>query len=227
MSIAFRPLRRADFPLLARWQARPHVSRWWREAADLATITEKYAPRVEGREATEVFVIELGGAPVGIIQRYRMADHPGWAAAVGFGDSAGIDYYLGEEGSIGRGVGSGAIAPFAHLTLARYPEVPMVIAAPQQANVASWRALEKAGFERLWAGQPRSDHPSDAGPAYVYGLRRTPSEDRTTEAASGARPARSIVSAGGMAIVAHDNPHEAGFWQKPAKLSRSICPKAE
>ena len=172
MTISFRPLRRADFPMLARWQASPHVARWWKEPADLATIATKYTPTVEGRDPTEVFVIELEGAPVGIIQRYLMADYPDWAAAIGFGNAAGIDYYLGEAELTGKGTGSRVIAGFAAETLARYPQVPVVVAAPQQDNVASWRALEKAGFERLWAGRPDSDDPSDAGPAYVYGLRR-------------------------------------------------------
>jgi aminoglycoside 6'-N-acetyltransferase len=172
MTISFRPLRRADFPTLARWQASPHVARWWRDPADLATITSKYTPNVEGRDPTEVFVIQVDGSAVGIIQRYLIADYPDWAAVIGFGDAVGIDYYLGAGELTGKGIGSRAIARFAGETLARYPEVPLVVAAPQQDNVASWRALEKAGFERLWAGQPDSDDPSDAGPAYVYGLRR-------------------------------------------------------
>ncbi|HWB36124.1 MAG TPA: hypothetical protein VHA75_08875 [Rugosimonospora sp.] len=46
------------------------------------------------------------------------------------------------------------------------------MAAPQLANVASWRALERAGFSRLWAGQLDSDDPADAGPAYVYAVDR-------------------------------------------------------
>jgi RimJ/RimL family protein N-acetyltransferase/aminoglycoside phosphotransferase (APT) family kinase protein len=218
MTIAFRPLRKDDFLRLARWQARPHVARWWREPDDLVTIAEKYTPSVEGRDPTEVFVIEFDGAPVGLIQRYRMADHPDWVAAVGFGGAAGIDYYLGEEDLIGRGIGSRAIATFARETLTRYPDVPLVIAAPQQANVASWRALEKAGFERLWAGQPDSDDPSDAGPAYVYGLRRRQrSGDRVTGAASASPPAGSVGPR-----WRHPNQRELG--SLPVELRRPTVP---
>jgi aminoglycoside 6'-N-acetyltransferase len=148
------------------------VARWWREPADLATIAATYLPVLQGLDPTEVFVIELDGNPVGIIQRYLMADNPEWAAAVGTQDAAGIDYYIGEERLIGHGLGSRVIAQFALETLARYPQVTTVVAAPQQDNMASWRALEKAGFKRLWAGQLDSDDPSDAGPAYVYSLHR-------------------------------------------------------
>src|SRR5437899_302177 len=152
MRLSFRPLRRDDLPLLARWQTRPHVARWWRDPSDLASITAEYLPCIDGRDPTEVFVIELDGRSAGIIQRYALADDPDWETAVGFGDAAGIDYYLGDEALTGKGIGSRVIARFARETLTRYPDVPLVIAAPQQANVASWRALEKAGFERLWAG---------------------------------------------------------------------------
>ena len=173
--MAFRRLQFVDVPRLADWQGRPHVARWWREPADIASITSKYAPVLEGRDPTEVFVIEFEGEPVGLIQRYLLADNPEWVAALGIEgieDGAGIDYYVGEQRMLGRGFGNRAIAQFAGDTFVRYPAAAMVVAAPQQDNVASWRALEKAGFEWLAAKLLNSDDPSDAGPAYVYGLRR-------------------------------------------------------
>lgn len=170
--ITFRALQMKDMELLARWQSQPHVARWWPDPADLASITAKYAPRVLAEEGTEVFLIDLDGVPIGLIQRYRHGDHPDWNRAVGIPDAAGIDYYVGEREQLGRGVGSSAISTFAAHTLERYPEVDCVVAVPQQANVASWRALEKAGFARIWSGILDSDDPSDAGPAYVYRLGR-------------------------------------------------------
>lgn len=171
VNVSFRPLAAVDLPLLARWQSQPHVARWWRQSSDLATMTTKYLPRIKGEVDTEVFVIVLDGRPVGLIQRYRHRAHPEWDRAVGIADAAGIDYYLGEPETVGRGIGSQAIRVFARDTLAHYADVHCVVAAPQQANVASWRALEKAGFVREWAGILDSDDPSDEGPAYIYVLR--------------------------------------------------------
>jgi aminoglycoside 6'-N-acetyltransferase len=129
-------------------------------------------PRVRGEDATEVFVVVLGDRPVGLIQRYRLVDYPEWDAAIGLTDAAaGIDYYLGEPATVGQGIGTKAISSFARDTLTHYPDVRCVVAAPQQANAASWRALEKAGFVRVWAGILNSDDPSDEGPAYVYVFR--------------------------------------------------------
>ncbi len=118
-----------------------------------------------------MFVLEIDGAPAGLFQRYRIDDEPDWRRAISVATdarAAGIDYYLGEEALTGRGLGTQAVATFTAASLAHYPDVDAVIAAPQQANVASWRALEKAGFVRLWAGTLDSDDPGDAGPAYIY-----------------------------------------------------------
>jgi aminoglycoside 6'-N-acetyltransferase len=169
---AFRPLQFVDLHLVARWQSRAHVAHWWREPADLASITSRYSPTIDGRDPTEVFIIEFEGEAIGLIQRYLLSDNPEWAAAIGIQEGAGIDYFIGEEAMVGRGLGARAIARFAEDTFVRYPAVPMVVAVPQQDNVASWRALERAGFQRLAAKRLESDDPSDAGPAYIYGLTR-------------------------------------------------------
>jgi aminoglycoside 6'-N-acetyltransferase len=73
---------------------------------------------------------------------------------------------------LGKGLGALAIARFAQDTFVRYPAIRLVVAVPQQDNVASWRALEKVGFQRLAAKRVESEDPSDAGAAYIYGLRR-------------------------------------------------------
>ena len=39
-------------------------------------------------------------------------------------------------------------------------------------NRASWRALERAGFTRVAAGELRPDNPRDSRDHYVYGLNR-------------------------------------------------------
>ena len=65
-----------------------------------------------------------------------------------------------------------AISLFTALTFRRYPQAGAVVAAPQQGNAASWRALGRAGFSRWWSGQLDSSDPSDAGAAYLYGTGR-------------------------------------------------------
>lgn len=173
-AIALRPLGRDDLPLLAQWLGQPHVARWWSEPADLATVEERYLPCIEGQDPTELFVIEAGGGAAGMIQRYLVRDDPEWArvlAATGSGDwsdAAGIDYLIGDVALTGQGIGTAVIRDFTGMTFDRYPQAARVSAAVQQANPPSWRALERAGFTRCWAGQLDSGDPSDAGPSYLY-----------------------------------------------------------
>ena len=172
--IGFRPLLAGDLPLLAGWLGQPHVATWWCEPSDLAQVREKYLPCLDGRDPTELFLIESGGTPAGFIQRYLVADNPEWEralAATGAADSAlaaGIDYLIGDPALTGKGLGSAAIRQFTGLTFGRYPQAVSVLVDVSQANVASWRALEKAGYTRCWVGELDSNDPSDEGPSYLY-----------------------------------------------------------
>jgi aminoglycoside 6'-N-acetyltransferase len=173
--ITFRSLTTDDLPLVARWLAEPHVARWWREDAGLASVTQRYLPCLDGRDPTELFVTEVDGSAAGFIQRYLVKDDPGgWADVLratgtpGVDVAFGIDYLIGDPALTGRGIGSAAIAEFTQLAFERYPGADSALVAVCQANVASWRALEKSGFRRCWAGELASDDPSDEGPAYLY-----------------------------------------------------------
>ena len=175
--VTTRPLTATDLAQVSGWLAQPHVAHWWRDPADLASVRQAYQPSIDGDDPTEVFIIEAEGRAAGLIQRYLVDDEPAWARAVQAtgavsGCAAGIDYLIGEPALTGRGYGTAAIATFTALTLERYPQADAVIAAPQQANVPSWRALARAGYTRWWSGQLDSGDPGDAGPAYLYGIRR-------------------------------------------------------
>lgn len=176
-ALSFRPLARPDLVTLSQWLTEPHVARWWRDPSDTASIEAAYVPCIDGEDPTEMFILEADGRDAGLFQRYLIADEPDWAAALRASrsvaaDAAGIDYLIGDPAMTGRGLGAAAIRQFTALTFDRYQGATEAAAAPQQANVPSWRALERAGYSRAWAGQLATDDPSDAGPAYVYISRR-------------------------------------------------------
>ncbi len=196
--LRLRPLTREDLPRLSRWLAEPHVAHWWRDPSDLASVRASYLPSIDGTDPTEVFIIEATGRVAGLVQRYLVADDPDWDHAVratgaASGCAAGIDYLIGEPELCGRGYGTAAISMFTTLTFDRYPQADAVVAIPQQANVASWRTLERAGYRRWWAGRLESADPSDAGPAYLYGMHRpatATARGTTAGQAGGSLPAR-------------------------------------
>ena len=175
--LTFRSLRRSDFPLLSEWLAQPHVEAWWCEGHDASAVETRYGPAVDGADPTECFVVDLNGEPVGFIQRYLFDDNPRWQRALAVtgtpSSAAGIDYLIGSRELIGQGLGPAIIGQFVDELWTRYPSVPAVVVDVSQDNRRSWRALEKAGFHRIWSGMLESDDPSDVGPAHVY-IRRRP-----------------------------------------------------
>jgi aminoglycoside 6'-N-acetyltransferase len=168
LPVSYRPLERADFALLARWLALPHVAPWWSDTPEVGALEASYGPTIDGNDPTEAFIIELEERPVGFIQRYLMDDYPAWSATLGIERAAGIDYMIGVPELTGVGLGPVIVDSFTVLTFARYAAIDRVAVAVQQANHRSWRALEKAGYDRVFAGMIDSDDPSDAGPSYVY-----------------------------------------------------------
>jgi hypothetical protein len=114
--ISFRALERSDFPLLQRWPSEPHVDAWWHGALDPAGLEQKYGPRIDDTEPTHVFIIEHESRPVGWIQWYRWSDWRGIC-------SWERDWFKRNSGGI-----------------------TAIVTDPEERNVRSCRAFEKAGF---------------------------------------------------------------------------------
>ncbi len=182
--IEFRPLERRDLDTLAVWLAEPGTARFWAEDADPAAVAARYGPTIDGDDPTEVFVASVDGVDVGIVQRYRTNDHPDWRATLDAAvpelldvPTAGIDGLIGPPELRHQGLGPAAITRFCAALFEDLSDVVRIVVTVQQANRPSWRALERAGFRRVWAGQLVSDDPADAGPAYLLVLDRPASVD--------------------------------------------------
>jgi aminoglycoside 6'-N-acetyltransferase len=182
----FRPLERRDLGLLGEWLAAPHVEPWWREDPSPAAVDERYGPSIDGTDRTEVFVVELDGEPLGLVQRYRFADEPEWWATLrptlpaGTDPDrvAGLDYLIGRPERLGRGLGPQMLDAFSADTFGRYPECDTIAVAVHADNRRSWRALEKIGYRRVYEGALESDDPADEGIQVVYVRDRRDRRDR-------------------------------------------------
>lgn len=151
VEVTFRRLADDDLPMLHRWLNEPGVVRWW-EGDDVSwdAVVRDYGSSKS--DSTEHWVASVGGRDIGWIDCYAAAEEPEeterWFALGVDRMAAGIDYLIGDPADRGRGLGSAMIRAFvADVVFGLHPAWRQACAAPYAGNVASWRALEKAGFE--------------------------------------------------------------------------------
>jgi RimJ/RimL family protein N-acetyltransferase len=160
VSVGFRPLTRADFRDVVAWQRQPHVSRWWQdEATDEAAAERHYGPALDGDDPTRLWVLEVAGRSVGMLQDYRVGDHPDYALLTAKPDAAALDYLIGDPAWVGRGLGTRMLWVFVRdVVHPGHPQARELFAAPDHRNAASLRVLDKIGFTRgLWFDEPQPD----------------------------------------------------------------------
>jgi aminoglycoside 6'-N-acetyltransferase len=148
VKLLFRPLEKADFALFAQWLGEPHVARWWREPATVAHVAQEYGACTEGNLTTRVYVVEADGRPIGIMQTFMLESYPEYDRVFGVAKAASIDYLIGEQAYVGRGVGAQMIRAFVERVVREvYPQAVAVATSAEVENGASLGALRKAGFE--------------------------------------------------------------------------------
>ncbi len=105
---------------------------------------------------------------------YPDEDEPRHWRALGIpSPAAGIDYLIGDPGERVRGIGTAVIRAFVtDVVFGQHPEWTHACASPQAANVASCRALERAGF--AYVGGFDSEH----GPTRLFAADRPATLER-------------------------------------------------
>jgi aminoglycoside 6'-N-acetyltransferase len=177
IDVMFRALRREQFDLLRRWLTDPLVARWWNHETSSTALERDFGAAVDGRDPTAIFIADVGGRPFGLLQRYAVSSYPAYqaelAAVCHLPEGAmSIDYLIGEPALRGRGLGAAMIAAGAARLWQEQPDCADVIVPVHAANRASWRALERAGFERIAEGRLEPDNPHDSHDHYVYRAQR-------------------------------------------------------
>jgi aminoglycoside 6'-N-acetyltransferase len=149
----FSAVREDDLDLIRAWLLRPHVMRWYDDAPSGAYPDREladYRAAIRGDDPTDHYIVAMDGRPIGMIQSYRIDDHPDYAAQLALGRPAiGIDLFIGEPDLIGRGHGPALIRAFLRdVAFPRYA-LDLCVIGPTRSNVAAIRAYEKAGFRFL------------------------------------------------------------------------------
>ena len=140
--------------LARRWLMEPHVRRWWNDdphERDYPEGTlEEWREAIRGEDPTDMFMIELDGLPIGVIQSYRVDSYADYVAELGELPAAALslDVFIGEPELIGKGHGAALLRAFLPAAFERYG-LDYAVIGPARANVAAIRSYEKAGFRYL------------------------------------------------------------------------------
>lgn len=141
----FRPLTRADFPMIHDWLAQPHIGGWW---GDGATETALMAEDMDTDPVpTDMRIVELDGRPFAYVQDYN-AHHfnmPQYAALPR--DSRAMDTFLGDPAYLGRGHAAGYLAQRIAELRRSYP---LVAVDPDPTNTRAIHTYARAGLRPRW-----------------------------------------------------------------------------
>jgi aminoglycoside 6'-N-acetyltransferase len=158
--VALRAAGHGDLPDLVRWRQAAHVHKWWVAEGEPSeeNVTAQYAPEIDGMTPTRLWIAEVNGRSVGFVQDYRIKDYPEFAMLGPDPEAIGLDYAIGEESWVGKGLGTRILWAWLQRTRHRFPEATAYFAAPDHRNESSLRVLDKLGFERgLWFDEPQPD----------------------------------------------------------------------
>ena len=173
----FRPIARADFPMVSRWLRQPHVARWWCDDPAPEAVEAEYGGVIDGREPAEVFIASRDGRAVGLVQRFPLAGYSHYrdqvAAWTEVPDHAwSLDYFLGEPDVLRIGWGTVLVGQLTRSIWDRAPEAPAILAPVHAHNRASWRVLERNGWRRVAVAQLEPDHPADSREHFILRIDR-------------------------------------------------------
>ena len=171
-TLDFRPLTEADCDLIAGWRAADHIVRWFGPSGSHADVVACYLDYVSGTAGRRGYLVLLDGSPLGFVESYRIDEQPRYFANLGVTEpgAVGMDFFIGLQEHIGKGLGTEIIRRFIAEELFSSGEATACYAAPEVSNLRSIKAFERAGFVRLRDVQV----PGDDAPATV--LRRVRSD---------------------------------------------------
>jgi aminoglycoside 6'-N-acetyltransferase len=139
---AFRPVEKADLPLLKSWLEAPHVTAWW---GDPEGEISEIAELLDG-SSVRPHIVSLLDRPIGYIQSYdphEEYDHPYQDQPPG---TLGIDQFIGVRELTGLGHGPALIKAFCRGLFEG--GATRIVTDPDPDNHHAIRCYAKAGFRK-------------------------------------------------------------------------------
>lgn len=156
--LELRPLNDDDIALVENWLNKEHVKRWY-EIPDQGVSISDWVYELKERKGEFQWLTHLivlwQGRPIGLCQYYKCED----SKDEDFGTmpiegSYGIDYLIGEEACIGKGLGKEMITLLVRKVFS-FPDARRITADIDKENKASEKTLLSCGFTLLDAESSR------------------------------------------------------------------------
>lgn len=156
--LELRLLNDDDISLVENWLYREHVKRWY-EIPNQGVSISDWVHELKERNGEFQWLTHLivlwQGCPIGLCQYYKCEDSKeedfGTMPIAG---SYGIDYLIGEEACIGKGIGKNMIAQLVDKVFS-FPDAQRITADIDKENKASERVLLSCSFTLLDAESSR------------------------------------------------------------------------
>ena len=142
--LLFEPLSESDFPLLYEWLNSPHVSAQWDGAITMEEVQRKYRDKINS-DWQSAYIVSNDSQRFGYLQSYRAARAgPGWWTDEP-DTTVGIDQFIGDAQSLGKGLGTSMVREFSDWLL-RQSNTQRVITDPSPTNARAIACYRRAGF---------------------------------------------------------------------------------
>lgn len=146
--LEFRLLKDADIPLVATWLNREHVKKWY-EIPHLGITIDDWLFEISERYGEFKWLTHLivlwQGCPIGLCQYYKCTDSDEDFGTLPLSGSYGIDYFIGEERCLKKGLGKKLVSALVK-EIFSFPDAERVTADIDKNNIASEKTLLSCGF---------------------------------------------------------------------------------
>ncbi len=141
--LSIRVMEDADINLVKAWLYKEHIQKWYGEPCEW--LEEIYDPSGRFDWITHC-IIEYNAEPIGFCQYYDCSKTgSGYSWDHEPKGTFGIDYFIGEESYLGKGLGS-CVVNLVGKQVIKTESAIQLIADPVPENIKSTRVLEKNGY---------------------------------------------------------------------------------
>lgn len=146
-----------DVSLVEIWLNKEHVKKWY-EIPHMGITIDDWLSEINERNGEFKWLTYLiamwDGSPIGLCQYYKCVDSDEDFGTLPLTGSYGIDYLIGEEAYLGKGLGKEMVALLVKRIFS-FPDTQRVTADIDEENLASAKTLLSCGFSLFDAENSR------------------------------------------------------------------------